>query len=92
VGSVLVREKREEQSRVAAELAEERRLGSDAGELDVLRSIQRTQLLLDEQRRIEVFNPTLVDLRFGLQISISVAAIVIANVLLRTVLADLLPK
>ena len=58
--------------------------------IDVLRSLHRVQILLHDLRRAETFSPTLVDTHFVVQISLSVSATLIANVLLRTVLVRVL--
>jgi hypothetical protein len=67
-------------------------LPENANELTVLRSMHRFQVLLHDLQQVESFNPNFIDTRFVVQIALSVTAILLANVLLRTLLAGLLPQ
>ena len=87
---MLEREKAEELRRLRAELSEARRLPDAPEPIDVLLSMHKTQMLQHDLQRVEAFSPTLVDTRFMVQISLSVTAILIANVVLRTVLEGLI--
>ena len=63
------------------------RVEVDDEPLGALRRLNRVQILLHDLHTVESFAPTLVDSRFVVQISLSVAASLIANILLQTVLA-----
>jgi hypothetical protein len=90
LNALLTREKQTEVARIRAELAEARRLPDDPEPVQVLVSMHKAQFLQNDLQRAEAFHPTLLDTRFAVQIGLSVTAILIANVLLRTVLEGLI--
>lgn len=63
---------------------------AEATHEEVVRSLHRVQILLHDLWSVEDFSPSPVDTRFVVQILLSVIATLIANVLLRTVVAKLL--
>lgn len=84
---LLAREKANE-VQVLRQEVEEASDGPEAEDtIGVLRRIQRHQYLVYWLQRTESFSPTLVDTRFVLQIATSITGIVLANVILRAVLA-----
>jgi hypothetical protein len=68
------------------------RVAVDDEPLGALQRLNRVQILLHDLHTVESFAPTLVDGRFVVQIALSVAASLIANVLLQTVFATLLGR
>jgi hypothetical protein len=88
--ALLLREKQIEVRRLRNELTEVQRLSANPDSVEVLLSMHRSQMLMHDLQRAEAFNPSLLDTRFVIQISLSVTAILIANVLLRTVLEGVL--
>ena len=84
---LLSREKAEEVSALRLELADATKLSDEAHTEEILRQILRHQHIASELGRAEAFAPTLIDTRFIVQIAVSVTAIFLANLLLRTILA-----
>jgi len=87
---LLARQKARELQALRQELEEAASTPESADTPDILRRIQRQQYLLYQIQKTEAFAPTLVDARFVLQIGTSVTGILLANVVLRTVIARFL--
>jgi hypothetical protein len=68
------------------------RVAVDHEPLESLRRLNRVQILLHDLHTVESFAPTLVDGRFVVNIALSVAASLITNILLQTVIATLLRR
>jgi hypothetical protein len=92
LNGLLAQEKAVEVARLRHLVEHEAALPENANELTVLRSMHRFQVLLHDLQQAESFNPNFIDTRFVVQIALSVTAILLANVLLRTLLAGLLPQ
>ena len=86
MNGVLAREKAQELAVMRAQLSRAAELPAGAEAVDVLARILRVQTLLHDLGRVETFNPTLLDLRFAIQVALSVMGIVIANILMRTII------
>ncbi len=84
---LLSREKAEEVSALRMELAEAADLPDAAGTDEILRRMHRHQHVTLQLGKAEAVVPTLIDARFVVQITVSVTAIFLANVLLRVTLA-----
>jgi len=88
INKMLAAEKTVTLSRFREHLDQDRATVDDEP-LGALRRLNRVQILLHDLHTVESFAPTLVDGRFVVQIALSVAASLIANVLLQTVFATL---
>lgn len=73
------------------ELTQVAALPAQASANEGIQRLLRHEHLLYQFHRAENFTPTLIDYRFALQILVSVATAILANVLMRTVVARVLP-
>jgi len=91
MNGAIAREKDRELQHLRDEMDMAMLIEHDAKSAAVLHSLHRIQVLQFKLQRVEAFNPTLFDARFGIQISLSAyTAILIANILLRNVLEGLI--
>jgi hypothetical protein len=86
----LTREKAKEVARLRSEIEATAEGAGEVAPAAAMQRVVQAQLQLHDLAKAEAFNPSLVDLRFVIQVSLSVTGVLISNVLLRTVLADLL--
>lgn len=87
---LLAREKREELQELHSELAAVSTPAEDADTATLVRGLQRQQYLLHQIQEARSYRPTLVDTRFVVQVGTSITGIVIANVLLRLLITQIL--
>lgn len=86
---LLAHEKGRELSALRRELEEVAAVPTSRDVFEVLERIHRHQHLVYQIQKAEGFTPTLVDMRLLLQIATSIAGILLANILLRSVVARL---
>jgi hypothetical protein len=90
INALLAREKREELAALREESHRLSTLPEGAGPEEGTRRVLRQQAVLFEMRSVETFKPLVVNGRFILQIGLSIAGVLVANVVIPLALEQLL--
>ncbi|MBM3933131.1 MAG: hypothetical protein FJ319_02325 [SAR202 cluster bacterium] len=86
INSLLAREKAKELREIQSEITATANTPETADSTEITRRMFRFQVLTHQLQQAQAFTPTLMDIRFFIQVGTSITGIVLANVLLRNLL------